>query len=230
MKKFFKAGIVISLLLATTSCAKENVEDNQQMESNVESTEEGEQDTKESVYDTINDMLINIEDYEAVAEIKYISNKNEKTYLTNQKARITGEYKIEVIGPEDVSGTITIYDGDVIYQYNPKNSGEVYMSTEDTAERSELFLTSFIANYMKSMESAVQVGNFDNNSDVTVFETTIPGEHPYINNEKLIVDNKTYKPLELIIFDADNKERIIITFKDFVYNPSIPDSEFEVGK
>ncbi len=228
MKKIKISGVILGILLACTSCGSNNrdVEEKSVVEENVEEVVEN---VEENAYEKVNKMLMELTDYEAIAEVTYKSNKNENTYLTRQKARKTGEYKIEVIGPENVAGTITIYDNEVIYQYNPKNSGEVYMATDDTQERSELFLTSFIENYSKSLNSAVAVGNFEEGK-VTTLETTINGDNPYINNEVLTVDNETLKPISLIIRDTKGEERIIITYKEFIYNQGISDKEFEVGK
>ncbi len=231
MKKIIKLILGLHLLLIFSSCdenIKEKKDDLQQVQTENEAVQEV-TEKGESAYEKVNDMLMNLQDYEAIAEIKYISNKNENVYLTRQKAKKSGEYKIEVIGPEGVEGTITIYDGEVVYQYNPKNSGEVHMAINDTKERSELFLTSFIENYSQSLESAVAVGNFDEGV-VTTLETTIKGDNPYISKEVLTVDNESLKPVTLKILDEKDKERIIITYKEFAYNQGISNAEFKVGK
>ncbi len=226
MKKIKNLVVILGVIVIVSSCSKVDV--NEGVDTSFENVEEKVERT-ESTYEKVNKMLMELEDYEAIAEVTYKSNKNENTYLTRQKARKTGEYKIEVIGPENIAGTITIYDKEVIYQYNPKNSGEVYMATNDTQERYELFLTSFIENYSKSLNSAVAVGNFDEGK-VTVLETSITGGNPYFNHEVLVVDNETLKPITLTIFDEKNEERIVITYKEFIYNQGISNNEFKVGK
>ncbi len=227
MKKILKSAFALVILVTLSSCGEKIEEENKEVEQQVK--EEKVEKETESTYEKVNNMLINLEDYEAIAEVTYISNKNENTYLTRQKAKKSGQYKIEVIGPEDIAGTVTIYDGEVIYQHNPKNSGEVYMATEDTQERSELFLTSFIENYSQSLNSAVAVGSFDEGL-VTTLETNIKGDNPYISSEQLTIDNETLKPIKLTIYDEKGTETIIINYKEFLYNKGISNNEFKVGK
>lgn len=181
------------------------------------------------VYGNAHDMLLNLNSYETMATVKYISNKTDNEYLTNQKARKTGEYKIEVISPEKISGTITIFDGDMIYQYNPKNGGEVFMTTSDTIERSSLFLTDFIKNYMTSLDSAVQVGTFKGGKS-TIFETIIPGGNDHFAKQKLYVNSETLQPEKLTLNNKDGVELIIVEYRDFEYNKEFVDEEFKVGK
>jgi outer membrane lipoprotein-sorting protein len=62
----------------------------------------------------------------------------------------------------------------------------------------------------------------------TVLEAIIPGSHPYLSSEKLWVDNKTSKPVKLVIYDPDGAERIIVTYGAFEYNVELDDSLFTI--
>jgi len=179
-----------------------------------------------SVYERINEALMNMHSFSAEATIKYISNKNTNEYITQQHAKMSGEYRIEVTGPTDVAGNITVFDGTTIYQFNPNMSNQIAISVNETPERSQVFLTSFIRNYIASMQSAAEAGNFLEEA-VTIFEAAIPEEHPYMAIQRLWVSNETLKPLQMIIFDADGVERIIITYNSFEYDPELEDNLFE---
>lgn len=202
MKKFF---LLLSTILLC-SCNKTNTE---------------------SSYQKINNMLVNLKSYKAEANIKYISNKNTIEYKTIQYCKSDGKYRIEIIAPENSAGNITLSDGKSIYQYNLKINGRVSVTHKENMERSEIFLTSFIRNYSKSLETSVSVANMDK-SKCTVLEATIPGEHPYLSSEKLFIDNKTLKPIELIVYDKDNSERIIVSFEKFEYNIDLKDALFKM--
>jgi len=178
-----------------------------------------------SAYEKIHDALMNMHSFRAEATIKYISNKNTNEYITLQHAKMSGEYRIEVTGPEDVAGNITLFDGTTIYQFNPNVSNHIAVSVNETPERSEVFLTSFIRNYIASVDSTVMAGNFDENA-VTILEAKVHSEHPYMHSQKLWVDNETQKPLQMIIFDADGVERIVITYSSFEFNSEFEDSLF----
>ena len=60
-----------------------------------------------------------------------------------------------------------------------------------------------------------------------MLEAVIPGGNKYTATEKVWIDNETLKPLKFVIYDEDGKERYIITYNEFEYNPEIDDSVFK---
>lgn len=179
-----------------------------------------------NAYEKIHEALMNMHSFQAEATIRYISNKNTNEYNTLQHGRMSGEYRIEVIGPEDVAGNITVFDGTNIYQFNPAVSDRIAVSAKEMPERSQVLLTSFMKNYIISKEAAPAAGDFGEGR-ATIFEAHVPGTHPYMATQSLWVDNETLKPLQLIIFDADGVERIVITYTSFEYNPELEESLFQ---
>ena len=180
-----------------------------------------------NAYEKIQKQLMSMKSYQSEATVKYISNKNTNEYETLQQCKITGEYRIEVTGPENVKGNITLSDGETICQFNPNVSGKIAVGTTDSPERSELFLTSFIKNYLSSKEVSLEVSNFGEGR-ATILEASVPGSHPYLSSEKLWVDNETHKPIQLIIYDPDGAERLVVTYKNFEYNPNLDDDLFKI--
>ena len=178
-----------------------------------------------SAYERIQEALTNLQTYQAEATVKYISNRNTNEYTTLQQAKRTGEYRIEVTGPANVAGNVTVFDGTTIYQFNPSVSDRIAVGTRESPERSEIFLTSFLRNYQASKEVSIAVSDFDEGR-ATIFEAAIPGTHPYMSTQRLWVDNETLKPLQLIIYDPDGTERIVITYISFEYNAELPGELF----
>jgi len=178
-----------------------------------------------NAYAKIQKALTEMQSYRSNATVKYISNKGSNEYDVMQACRITGEYRVEVVGPENVAGNVTLSDGITIYQYNQNISGKVSVGVKENQERSEIFVTSFVRNYLGSQEVSVSVGNFEEGK-CTVLEAIVPGEHPYLSSEKLWVDNETLKPVKLCIYDPDGSERIVVTFKTFDYNIALDDDLF----
>ena len=179
-----------------------------------------------SPYEKIHEALMNMHSFQAEAAVKYISNKNTNEYITLQSARMSGEYRIEVTSPANVAGNITIFDGTKIYQFNPNVSDNITISVRETPERSQVFLTSFMKNYIASSQGSVTVDDFEEGR-ATILEANVPGTHPYMATQKLWVDNETLKPLQLIIYDADGIERIVITYLSFEYNPELDENIFQ---
>ncbi len=182
---------------------------------------------QESAYERIQDTLIKMQTYESNASVQYISNKGSNVYSTLQQCKSSGEYRVEVTGPENVSGNITVSDGKVICQFNTRLAGKVSVGTKENQERNEIFLTTFVKNYVKSHEVSISVSNIGKSS-YTVLEAIVPGNHPYLASEKLWVDNETLKPSKLVIYDPDGGERVIVTYETFTYNVTLDDSLFKI--
>ncbi len=180
-----------------------------------------------TAYEKIQKMLVDLTSYRCRATVEYKANKGSNTYETMQHGRATGEYRVEVTGPERVAGSVTCSDGGHIYQYSSKVNGRVSLLVKETQERSEIFLTSFIKNYLTSQEVSISVANMEE-GQCTVLEAAIPGSHPYLSTEKLWVDNETLTPVKLVIYDPDGAERIIVTYGAFEYNVELDDSLFTV--
>ena len=180
-----------------------------------------------SAFERIQRMLFELQSYRAIATVEYRSNKGTNMYETVQHARITGEYRIEVTAPEQVSGSVTVSDGRQIHQFNSRVNGRVSLMVQETPERSEIFLTSFIRNYKQSEEVSVSVADMDAGVR-TVLEANIPGDHPYLSMARLWVDNETLLPVKLVIFDIDGTERIVVTYHIFEYNVILDDGMFTI--
>jgi outer membrane lipoprotein-sorting protein len=171
--------------------------------------------------------LLALETYQSEATITYKSNKGTNVYETLKQCRIDGKYRIEVTGPSHVAGNVTMSDGKIITQFNPRISGQVSIGVRENPERSEIFLTSFIRNYFASEEVSVSVGSFGDGR-ATVLETAIPGNHPYLATGRLWIENATLNPVKLVIYDPDMSERIIVNFRTFEYNIPLDDSLFTI--
>ncbi len=182
-------------------------------------------DSGKTSYEKVQEKLVNLESFKSEATVEYKSNKGSNVYDTIQQCKMDGKYRIEVTGPENVSGNITLSNGEVICQFNSKVSGKISVGVKENLERSEIFLTSFVKNYLTSQEVSISVGSFGS-ENYTVLEAIIPGNHPYLSTEKLWVDNKTLNPVKLILFDQDGSERIVVNYKTFEYNVTLEDTLF----
>ncbi len=208
---FKKIGLILTLVLVLlftlTSCNKKI--------------------SKEEAYENANEKYMTLQSYKAKAHVTYISNGKETTFLTSQVANMQGQYRIELIEPENVAGSTTISDGKTIYQFNERVSKDVYISNDETLERIEILLTSFMRNYKQSDNVSV-VSNLDD-SLYTMLEAKIGGDHPLISVEKLWINNETLEPEKLIIYDKNNIETIRIEYIEFEFNPTLDQNIFQVN-
>ena len=211
-KKLLAILALFALILTITACADGGMR--------------GPADAEEmSAFEQIQRKLMEMQDFRAIATVEYHSNKGVNTYETIQHARVTGEYRVEVTAPAHVAGSVTASDGRQILQFNSRVNGRVNLMTQETPERSEILLTSFIRNYLQSEEVSVSVADMDEGIR-TVLEATVPGNHPYLAIQRLWVDNTTLLPVKLIIFDPDGAERVVVTYHVFEYNVTLDDALF----
>ena len=204
--KILKKSFFIMFVLALAGCSKAS-------------------DTDE--YANIQDKLVNMESYSCEAEVTFYSNKGENKYTINQQAKNDGRYFLETTSPDSVKGNIILFDGNMLWQYNPNLDSKISVGDKDKMERKEICLFTFLENYLKSKDVALETANIDE-SIYTILEAKIPGGNKYFDSEKLFINNETTLPERLVIYDTEGKERVLVTYNNFVYNPEIEDSKFNV--
>lgn len=181
-------------------------------------------------YPTIQDKLMAMESYQADCKITYISNKGETVYETTHKASRDGRYRIETSKPDEYKDNVVMYDGKMVWHYNPNlKDNKISINPQDKASRREILLFSFIENYVKSKDVGVETANLDE-SRCTVLEAKLAGGNKLLSTEKLWVDNESQNPLQLVIYDENNKERIVAEFSNFVYNCNLDEKDFQINK
>jgi len=214
MRRIFLAVIMAFVLLFATACGTQGLRG---------PANEEEINTFEQILLKLTEM----QDFRAIATVEYHSNKGINVYETVQHARITGEYRVEVTAPENVAGSVTASDGRQIFQFNSRVNGRVSLQVNETPERSEIFLTSFVRNYLQCDEISVSVADMEQGLR-TVLEATVPGGHPYLAISRLWVDNETLLPVKLVVFDQDDAVRIVVTYHVFEFNVTLDDGLFSL--
>lgn len=204
--KLLKKSFFIILMLTLAGCSKAN---------------------ETNDYATIQDKLVNMETYSCEASLTFYSNKGENQYTITQQAKNDGKYLIETIAPEDLKGNIILFDGNMVWQYNPNLDSKISVGDKEKMERKQICLFTFLENYVKSKDVALETANIDD-SIYSVLEAKIPGDNKYFDSEKLFINNETKTPEKLVIYDDNGKERILVTYNNFVYNPKIEDSKFNI--
>lgn len=178
-------------------------------------------------YATIQEKFINMKSYSCNANVTFYSNKGENTYNIIQQAKKDGKYFIKTNAPEDVKGNVIVYDGNLVWQYNPEMDSKISIGDKDKMERKEICLFTFLENHIKSKDVTLETSKVDD-SMYLILEAKIPQKNKYFSSEKLWINNKTKLPEKLVIYDEDNKERVKVEYIEFTYNPQIEDSEFDV--
>jgi outer membrane lipoprotein-sorting protein len=180
-------------------------------------------------YESVQDKLMNMESYRASVEINYFNKDGDNTYRAVQTADRSGRYKLVTYYPEKFKDCAILFDGKMIWQYNPNVEQKISIVAEDKPERSELNLFAFIQNYVKSSDGTVKTASVKNDTgkaECTVLEATIGTQNKFLADEKLWVNNEDATPQKLVIYDSDGNERVELKFDEFEYNPELAGDEF----
>lgn len=175
----------------------------------------------------IQQILTDMKGYTCIATITRTSNKGENQYETKQDFKSTGEYRLEMLAPEQVKGNYTVYDGERVCQYNPRLRDKVVKDVPLSQQRNELFLGQFLKNYMQSEGVSVETTALDE-SRCTVLEAVIPGNDATMATEKLWVDNETLTPVRFVIYNAEQKPTWQLDYTSFSFNPHFDESLFSI--
>ncbi|MCJ7855515.1 hypothetical protein MUJ63_04280 [Lachnospiraceae bacterium NSJ-143] len=176
----------------------------------------------------IQERLNSMQGYYCTADLTRFSSKGESKFGVKQYFKMTGQYRMEMVSPDEVAGNFTVYDGKTICQYNPRVKGKIVQDVPENKARNELFLGQFVKNYMNSEGVSLAVSNIGE-SRCTVLEAVIPGDNKFTSTEKLWIDNETLNPVKLVIYDADGKEKYIIEYNEFQFDPEFEENIFSVS-
>ncbi len=166
-------------------------------------------------------MLEALQSYEAQVDIVFHSNKGENTYRVNQRAKISGQYRMEILEPESFAGVLTISDGERVVQTDPTIGGEI--EAKQTPVRDALLLYTFVEAY-QSNEGSFSEGE----GDTLVLQASYSGEHKKIASAQLTLAKGTGTPLSLEILDTEGKPSIHMSYQTFQMNPTLADEDFAI--
>ena len=172
--------------------------------------------------------LLEMKGYEAEAVVTRITDHGENSYTTKQYFEMeNGKYRLEMVEPEEVKGNFTVYDGEKVYQFNPRTGTDMAVEVTPDQARNELFLGQFYENYLSSQDVSVETAALDE-SKCVVLEAIIPEANEALATEKLWVDTETLLPVRLCIYGENGTETFCLDYSDFVYNPTLDDALFTI--
>ena len=183
--------------------------------------------------------------YQATVLVTFHSNKGSNTYTVQQQVMSSGQYRMEVMAPEECKGVVTICDGTTTIQEDPSIGMRV--TATETPVRGALFLFDFWQQYLQGASGYIQGGVLSVSaapeySDVEAPDKEKPSEEEYMlearlkgTHEKLVVQRLWVSsdngyPLRMVVYDIQGKPSIEMEFLDFQPNAVLDPSLFTVGK
>ncbi len=180
-------------------------------------------DKKPKETNDITTYLKNMESYTTNMSMDVKNDKQTINYKAKQSYQQGGGYKLELN-----KNRVFIYKSDNKIYVSDKNNGRSYVQTKDFDGVLKL---SFIGEYIGLLytnEKIEYVAKTINGIEYTVINLFIPGNNKNINNALLYVNNKSMLPEKMVIYDTNNKEKISITYTNFLPNVKIEPSVFKV--
>ncbi|MCB2341264.1 germination lipoprotein GerS-related protein [Clostridium estertheticum] len=171
----------------------------------------------------ITTFLKNMDSYTTNINMDIKNDKQTINYKAKQSYLKGGGYKLELN-----KNRVFIYKSDDKIYIKDKNNGRSYVQSKSFDEVLKL---SFIGEYIGLLytnEEIKYVTKNVNNIEYTVINLFIPGNNKNINNALLYVNNKSMLPEKMIIYDNSGKEKINITYTNFIANLKIEPKEFNV--
>ena len=162
----------------------------------------------------ITQYILDINSYEADAEVLIESNKNINKYKIKEKySKETNVFKREILEPENLNGVVFIYDGiNLKVQNNILNLNKIYENYPYIGENN-ITLIDFINDYKESNEK-----NIIENKEEIILEVKIKNGNKYIAYKKMFI-NKTKGNIEKIeIQDITQKTIIYILYNEIKIN------------
>lgn len=180
-------------------------------------------DKKSKDTNDITSYLKNMDSYTTNMSMDIKNDKQTINYKAKQTYLKGGGYKLELN-----KNRVFIYKSDDKIYVNDKNNGRSYVQSKSFDEVLKL---SFIGEYIGLLytnEEIKYVTKNVNNIEYTVINLFIPGNNKNINNALLYVNNKSMLPEKMVIYDTSGKEKINITYTNFVANVKIEPTEFKI--
>ncbi|MBW9155605.1 hypothetical protein G9F71_021575 [Clostridium sp. FP2] len=171
-----------------------------------------------------NDLLTFLKNMESYTTEMNMDIKNDKQTI-NYKARQSylrgGGYKLELN-----NSRVFIYKANENIYISDKNNGAKYVQSKDFDEVLKLcFIGEYIGLLYTNEEIKYSIEKI-NDIEYSVIDLFIPGGNKNINNALLYVNTKSMIPEKLVIYDIKGKEKINITYSNFLPNVRIEPSEF----
>jgi len=158
--------------------------------------------------------ILNIESYEATAQITVNSNKTTNTYTVKQQYIKDGNlFKQEFLEPSNLEGLTIIYDGKDLKVESSENSLAKAYENYPYMEQNNLSLEGFVHDYQNSGENKC----YEKNGEV-ILETKIKDGNKYASYKKLYIDKVNKKISKLEIQDVAQKAVVYILYNEIEIN------------
>ena len=182
----------------------------------------------EKMYYKAHKRMMEIKSYEAIAKISGHTGDSTREYKLKQIFQYPDKYRLEVISPPSLKGSITIFNDKVIWIKHAAIDQIWRMDNFKQSNEQLMFVGHFLKNFISSENSSYYKENINGQNNI-VITTEVPGGNPHFYEQKLWVSGKDYTPTQLSIMDEQGKVKFQVHFEDFKKNPKLDESLFHLN-
>ncbi len=162
----------------------------------------------------LEEYILNIDKYNAQANIIVNSNKNQNTYIVEQEYdKNLNLYKQKVLEPENISGMEFIYEGNNLSIKNSRMTLTKIYNEYAYMGSNELSLAKFIEDYKNNENKKI----YEENEEI-IMEVEVKQNNIYIRNKKLYFNKKSGSIDKIEIKDKTQKTTIYILYNKVELN------------
>ncbi|KAB3534161.1 outer membrane lipoprotein carrier protein LolA [Alkaliphilus pronyensis] len=184
------------------------------------------QPTNEEIYYKAQKKINAMESYSCIARIIAKGETGSREYVMEQIFKYPNKYRLEIIMPEELKGNATIYNGKMAWVIDPSINEIWRMNSFEGSKEQLLFIGYFMENVFSNGSSTILSKNEE--KQLLTIETELPKNNYYFHSQKLWIDTRTLKPVELQILDEDKVIKFSVAFENFQYNPKLDDKLFYI--
>ena len=155
--------------------------------------------------------ILNISSYEAIINVKVISNKNENNYIIKQKYSSNNFNSQEVIEPKNIEGTKIIKKENKLTIQNSRLNLSTVFENYQYISSNYLDLISFIKDYQKENKSKYE----ENENEIIMYTNS---DLDKTCKKRLYINKKTNLPTKIEIEWDNKKNKVYILYNEVKVN------------
>ncbi|MBO5363950.1 MAG: outer membrane lipoprotein carrier protein LolA [Clostridia bacterium] len=164
-----------------------------------------------------------LESYTATVSVTVTGNKGESVYRMQQSYRAPDSYRLEVLEPKNLAGTVTVMTGQTLW-FQSGDTPAIPMERAGLEESTDfLFPVEFMNSYLAQNADQEITENADG---IVRLKAPVLGNSRYRFSRSLEIDATSLLPKKMMTYDQDGNEVLRVEFLDFDFNAELDESVF----
>ena len=198
MKKGISVLLIVILMMSITACGGE----------------------KE---DVVTGFYRDLQSFTAEINVVVTNGQGRQEYKMSQSWKAPEQYRLEVLEPSEIAGTICVIHGDTLTFYGAEAPKMEWKRGMESMETDYMLLTDFTAAFF----ATTPLQPLQENEQGQVAMTVAGRENNARRfSQTLLADADSGEPCQLITVDADGNEVLRVEYEKFVPNAEIDDAAF----